>query len=60
MHLYSITVRDEDGTISAQRAIAASLRLAAQVRDERLELLRVQRIDPSTGEVLEFEIRYHT
>jgi hypothetical protein len=60
MHLYNITVRDEDGTISAQQATAPSLRLAARGRDARLELLRVQRIDPSTGEVLEFAIRYHT
>jgi hypothetical protein len=60
MHLYWITVRGEDGTISAMQATAASLSLAAQVRDERLEILKVQRIDPSTGEELEFEIHNHT
>jgi len=57
MHLYRITVRNEDWTVSAEEAEAANLRLVAKINDQRLELVVVERIDPSTAEVVVFAVR---
>lgn len=57
MHLYRITVRNEDGTISAEETEATDLRVAAKINDQNFELMVVERIDPSTGEVVVFAIR---
>jgi hypothetical protein len=52
MNLYRITVRHQDGKISDHEIKAKSLRLAVQREYEPSELVKVERIDPSTGEVL--------
>ena len=57
MHLYRIAVRNEDWTVSAEEAEAANLRLVAKINDQRLELVVVERIDPSTAEVVVFAVR---
>jgi len=57
MHLYRITVRNEDGTISAEETEATNLRVAAKINDQNFELVVVERIDPLTDEVVVFSIR---
>jgi hypothetical protein len=52
MHLYRITVRDLDGKVSDRETKAASLFLAVQDQDEQSAVVKVERIHPSTGEVL--------
>lgn len=52
MHLYRITVRDKDGRISHREVQAPSLHLAVEGQDEHFEIVKVERIHPSTGEVL--------
>jgi hypothetical protein len=52
MNLYRITVRDQNGKMSDHETKAASMRLAIQREYEPSELVKVERIDPSTGEVL--------
>jgi hypothetical protein len=52
MNLYRIRVRSQDGTISDHDIKAASVRLALGVSDKRSEILKVERIDLLTGEVL--------
>jgi hypothetical protein len=49
---YRIRVRDQDGAISDHERKAASLRLAVQGLDEQSEVLKVERIDPLSKEVL--------
>jgi len=49
---YRITVRDQDGKISDREARAASLILSVQDLDERFEVVKIERIHPTTGEVL--------
>ena len=57
MHLYRITVRNEDGTISAEETEATNLRVAAKINDQNFALVVVERIDPLTDEVVVFSIR---
>ena len=52
MNVYKITLRNEDGTISEQQMNATSVRLALVVSDDHSKLLKVEQIDPVTGEVL--------
>ena len=52
MNDYRITVRDKDGKISDHERKAASLRLAVQSLDAQSEVLKVERIDPLSKEVL--------
>jgi hypothetical protein len=52
MHLYRITVRDENGKTSDRETKAASLHLAVQDSDELFEIVKIERIHPSTREVL--------
>ena len=52
MNLYRITVRDQDGKVSDRETTAASLFLAVQDQDEQSAVVKVERIHPSTGEVL--------
>jgi hypothetical protein len=52
MHLYRITVRDKKGRVSALEKKAASLRLAVEGQDELAKIVKVERIHPTTGEVL--------
>lgn len=56
-HVYRVTVRPENGTISTKETTAGSLRLAIESYGEHLELLGVERIDPLTGELVVFAIR---
>jgi hypothetical protein len=51
-NLYRITVRDQAGTISSRERRAASLFLSAQDLDEESEIVKIERIDPSSGKVL--------
>jgi hypothetical protein len=52
MNLYRITVRSQDGTISDQQMNATSVRPALVVSDDHSAVLKVEQIDPVTGEVL--------
>jgi hypothetical protein len=52
MNLYRITVRGKDGRISDHEIEAPSLHLAVQGQDEHSKVVKVERIDASTGEVL--------
>jgi hypothetical protein len=49
---YRITVRDQAGTIFSRERRAASLFLSAQGLEEQSEIVKIERIDRSTGEVL--------
>jgi hypothetical protein len=51
-NLYRITVRDQAGTISSSERRAASLFLSAQNLNEQSEIVKIERIDPFTGDVL--------
>ena len=51
-NLYRITVRDQAGTISSRERRAASLFLSAQDLDEHSDIVKIERIDPSSGKVL--------
>jgi hypothetical protein len=51
-NLYRITVRDQAGTISSHDRRAVSLFESAQNLDEKPEIVKIERIDPLTGEVL--------
>ena len=50
-NLYRITVRDQDGKVFSREIRAASLSLALG-RDEKREVIKVERIHPITGKVL--------
>jgi hypothetical protein len=52
LNLYRVTVRDQKGKIAARETRAASLVLSVQDLDEKSEIVKVERIHPSTGEVL--------
>ena len=52
MNGYRIRVRDQDGAISDHERKAANLRLAVQSLDAQSEVLKVERIDPLSKEVL--------
>jgi hypothetical protein len=52
MNDYRITVRHKDGKISDHEKKAASLSLAVQGLDEQSEVIKVERIDPLSKEVL--------
>ena len=52
MNLYRITVRSQDGTISEQQMNGTSVRPALVVSDDHSQVLKVERIDPVTREVL--------
>jgi hypothetical protein len=52
MNLYRITVRGRDGKIFDYQIEAASLYLAEHGQDEHFEVLKAERIDPVSGEVL--------
>jgi hypothetical protein len=52
MNFYRITVRGQDGKISDYRIEAASLHLAEEGQDEHFEVVKAERIDPISGEVL--------
>jgi hypothetical protein len=51
-NLYRITVRDQAGTLSSHDKRAVSLFESAQNLDEESEIVKIERIDPFTGEVL--------
>jgi hypothetical protein len=51
-NLYRITVRDRAGIISSHERRAASLFLSAQDLDEQSQIINIERIDPSSGDVL--------
>ena len=50
-NLYRITVRDQEGKVFSREIRAASLSLALG-RDEKREVIKVERIHPITGKVL--------
>lgn len=52
MNGYRIRVRDQEGKISNHQRKAVSLRLALQGLDPQSEVVKVERIDPLSGEVL--------
>jgi hypothetical protein len=52
MNLYRITFRDEDGKMSDRQTEAESLHLAVKRPDELFEVVKIERIHPTTGEVL--------
>jgi hypothetical protein len=52
MNIYRITVRDKKGRVSAREKKAANLRLAAEGLDKLAKIVKVERIHPTTGEVL--------
>jgi hypothetical protein len=52
LNLYRVTVRDQEGKISARETRATSLVLSVQDLDEQSDIVKVERIHPSTGEVL--------
>jgi hypothetical protein len=52
MNLYRITVRDKNGEMSDRETEAKSLHLAVKRPDELYGLVKIERIHPSTGEVL--------
>jgi hypothetical protein len=47
-----ISLRDQEGKISDRETRAASLVLSVKDLDEQSEIVKVERIHPSTGEVL--------
>jgi hypothetical protein len=51
-NLYRITVRDQAGTIFWRESRAASLFLSVRNLDEQSEVVKIERIDPSSGAVL--------
>jgi hypothetical protein len=51
-NLYRITVRDQAGILSSSERRSASLVLSAQDLDEQSEIVKIERIDPFSGEVL--------
>jgi hypothetical protein len=52
MNAYRITVREEDGELTQRETEAASLHMAVERADELYEVVKIERIDRSTGEVL--------
>jgi hypothetical protein len=52
MNLYRITVRNQDGNISAYETDGESLELVLQGQDEQSDVVKVERIDRETKEVL--------
>ena len=52
MNLYRITVRDKDGKLSDRETRAVCLFSAVEDLDGKSEVVKVERIHPSTGEVL--------
>jgi hypothetical protein len=52
MNLYRITVRSEDGTISNHQMSGTSVSPTLVVSDDHSKILKVERIDPLTEEVL--------
>jgi hypothetical protein len=52
LNLYRITVRDQEGKISDHETKAASLALSVEDLEEQCEIIKIERIHPSTGEVL--------
>ena len=52
MNDYRIRVRDQDGAISDHERKAASLSLAVQGLDKQSEVVKIERIDPLSKEVL--------
>jgi hypothetical protein len=51
MNLYRVTVRREDGKLSVQETEAGNLQIVLQSHDQS-DVVKVERIDPLTGEVL--------
>ena len=51
-NLFRITVRDQEGKVFSRERRAASLNLALTGRDEKNEVIKVERIHPITGKVL--------
>jgi hypothetical protein len=49
---YRITVRGEDGRVKAREKKAANPRVAVEGQDELAKIVKVERIHPTTGEVL--------
>ena len=52
MNRYRITVRDQDGNVSDRETKATCLFSAVEDLDEQSAIVKVERIHPSTGEVL--------
>jgi hypothetical protein len=52
MNAYRITVRDEDGKLSQRETEAASLHMAIERADELYDVVKIEHIDWSTGELL--------
>jgi hypothetical protein len=48
MNVYRITARDQDGKVSERETEAASLHRAVEGTDEVYEIVKVERIHPST------------
>jgi hypothetical protein len=52
VNFYRITRREEDGKLSIQETEGESLQLLLQRQDERSDVVKIERIDRETGEVL--------
>jgi len=52
MNLYRITLRSRDGKVSDRETKAASMFSAVEDLDGQSEVVKVERINPTTGEVL--------
>jgi hypothetical protein len=52
MNLYRITLRNADGVISTYETRADSTRLALERLGEDFVVIKTERIDPITGQVL--------
>jgi hypothetical protein len=52
MNLYRITVREEDGKLSVHETEGESLQLVLQSQDERSDVVKIERIDRKTGQVI--------
>jgi hypothetical protein len=52
VNLYRITVREEDGKLSVHETEGDSLQVVLQSQDEQSDVVKVERIDPETGEVI--------
>jgi hypothetical protein len=52
MNLYRLTFRDKDGNISVCDTSAPNMQAAAPAQSDTLNLVKIERLHPSTGEVL--------
>ena len=52
MNLYRITVREEDGKLSVYETEGESLQLVLERQDERSDVVKIERIDRETGQVI--------